>query len=183
MALDPRVSGALRLPAPGVILTGVVLYLLAGITVSRWSKRAGWGSTHRFALAVGAALTYTWCGLVFAGHDVLDLVGQGVVALLAVGILALAARRTRVALPPTVAAAGMPASPWRISTTVIGLVGEQARACVEALDRASNIRAELPDPDAPPLDRAAASWGATRRHWYLGLLHRADVDRVVPDQV
>jgi hypothetical protein len=136
----------------------------------------------------------------------------------------------------------------RISTTVIGLVGEGARACAEALRPAPNIRVELPDPAAPPLDRAAAawqaatgahlpylvhdadplalvadawvrrfdeqgpagelevavretlsrwrartidlpdyyivldpgSWEATRRHWYLGLLHRAAPSRVVP---
>jgi hypothetical protein len=136
----------------------------------------------------------------------------------------------------------------RISTTVIGLVGEQARACAQALGRAANIRVELPDAEAPALERAAAawqaatsthgpylvhdadplalvadawvrrfdeqgpagelevavsetlarwraraielpdyylvldpgSWGATRRHWYLGLLHRAAPVRVVP---
>jgi hypothetical protein len=136
----------------------------------------------------------------------------------------------------------------RISTTVIGLVGEEARACAEGLRRASNIRVELPDPAAPPLERAAAawqaatstqlpylvhdadplalvadawvrwfdeqgpagelevavrdtlarwrartielpdyylvldpgSWGATRRHWYLGVMHRAAPSRVVP---
>jgi hypothetical protein len=136
----------------------------------------------------------------------------------------------------------------RVSTTVIALVGEQARACTQALGRAANIRAEVPDPAAPPLERAAAawqaatsaqapylvhdadplalvaeawvrrydeqgpagelevavgetvgrwrarvielpdyylvlgsgSWGATRRHWYLGLLHRAAPSRVVP---
>ena len=33
----------------------------------------------------------------------------------------------------------------RISTTVIGLVGEGARACAEGLARAPNIRVELPD--------------------------------------
>jgi hypothetical protein len=136
----------------------------------------------------------------------------------------------------------------RISTTVIGLVGERARPTAEGLERASNIRVELPDPAAPPLDRAVAawqaatsahlpylvhdadplalvadawvrrfdeqgpagelevavretlarwrartidlpdyyivldpgSWSATRRHWYLGLLHRAAPSRVVP---
>jgi hypothetical protein len=136
----------------------------------------------------------------------------------------------------------------RISTTVIALVGDQARACAEGLSRAANIRVELPDPAAPPLDRAVAawqaatgtqapylvhdadplalvadawvrrfdqqgpagelevavrdtvsrwrtraidlpdyyimldpgSWGPTRRHWYLGLLHRAAPSRVVP---
>jgi hypothetical protein len=111
MALDPRVTGALQLPALGVILADVVLYLLAASTVSRWSKRRGWGGIHRFALAAGAALTYAWCGLVFTGRNAPDLVGQAVVALLAIGILALAARRTQAALPLPVAAAGMPAAP------------------------------------------------------------------------
>jgi hypothetical protein len=139
----------------------------------------------------------------------------------------------------------------RVSTTVIGLVGEQARVCAQVLGRAANIRVELPDPAAPPLERAAAawqaatsthlpylvhdadplalvadawvrrfdqqgpagelevavretvgrwraraielpdyylvldpgSWGATRRHWYLGLLARAAPSRVVPSRV
>jgi hypothetical protein len=34
----------------------------------------------------------------------------------------------------------------RISTTVIGLAGEQAWACAQAHSRAANIRVELPDP-------------------------------------
>jgi hypothetical protein len=136
----------------------------------------------------------------------------------------------------------------RVSTTVIALVGEQAREGAQALSRSANVRVELPDPEAPPLERAAAvwqaaagtqlpylvhdadplalvadawvrrfdqqgpagelevavretvarwrtgaielpdyylvldagSWGATRRHWYLGLLHRAAPSRVVP---
>jgi hypothetical protein len=136
----------------------------------------------------------------------------------------------------------------RISTTVISLVGERARECAEGLERAPNVRVELPDPAAPPLERAMAAWqaatgthlpylvhdadplalvaaawvrrfdeqgpagelevavgetlarwrartidlpdyyivldpgawDATRRHWYLGLLHRAAPSRVVP---
>jgi hypothetical protein len=136
----------------------------------------------------------------------------------------------------------------RVSTTVIGLVGEQARDCAQGLGRAPNVRVELPDPAAGPLERAATAWqaatgthlpylvhdadplalvadawvrrydeqgpagelepavgdtlarwragtielpdyylvldsdawGATRRHWYLGLLHRAAPARVVP---
>jgi hypothetical protein len=136
----------------------------------------------------------------------------------------------------------------RISTTVIGLIGEGARACAEGLERAPNVRVELPDAAAPPLERAATawqaatstrlpylvhdadplalvadawvrrydeqgpagelevavgetvgrwrartielpdyyllldpgSWTATRRHWYLGLLHQAAPTRVVP---
>ena len=136
----------------------------------------------------------------------------------------------------------------RVSTTVIALIGEQARASAKGLDGAANVRVELPDPAAPPLERAAAAWQAatgtkapylvhdadplalvadawtrrideqgpagelevaladtlarwraraielpdyylvldaasltaTRRHWYLGVLHRAAPTRVVP---
>ena len=58
----------------------------------------------------------------------------------------------------------------RISTTVIGLVGEGARACAEGLARAPNIRVEQPDPAAPPLERAAAAWQAVLpcKHSALG---------------
>ena len=49
----------------------------------------------------------------------------------------------------------------RISTTVVAVVGEQARACAKGLEGAANIRVELPDPAAPPLERAAAAWQAT----------------------
>jgi hypothetical protein len=99
MALDPRVTGALQLPAAGVIVADLLLFLLAAATVARWSKRDGWGSAHRFALATGAVLTYAWCGLVFTGRDAVDLAGQTVVAVLAVGLLAVAAHRIQVALP------------------------------------------------------------------------------------
>ena len=90
----------------------------------------------------------------------------------------------------------------RISTTVIALVGEPARACGQALDRAANIRFDQQGP-AGELELAIgdtltrwrartmelpdyyllldpASWDPTRRHWYLGLLHRAAPARVVP---
>jgi len=40
--VGPRVTGALQLPALGVILAGTALWLLVAITVSRWSKRRGW---------------------------------------------------------------------------------------------------------------------------------------------
>ena len=44
----------------------------------------------------------------------------------------------------------------RIATTVIGLVGKPARTCATGLERAANIRVELPDPAAPALDRAGS---------------------------
>jgi hypothetical protein len=135
-----------------------------------------------------------------------------------------------------------------VSTTVIALVGARASACLHGLEPAANVRVVHPDPERPPLERAAAayraakganvpylvhdtdalsvvadtwvrwfdqqgptgelelavsqtlarwradsidlpdyylvldsdSWEATRRHWYLGVLHRAAPHRVVP---
>ena len=69
----------------------------------------------------------------------------------------------------------------RVSTTVIGLVGERARACAEALDRAPNIRAELPDPATPPLDRATAAWQAATGAHVPFLVHDADPLALVAD--
>jgi len=68
-----------------------------------------------------------------------------------------------------------------ITTTVIGLVGEQARACGQALQRAPNIRVELPDPAAPPLERAVAAWQAATSAHGPYLVHDADPLDLVAD--
>jgi hypothetical protein len=68
-----------------------------------------------------------------------------------------------------------------ISTTVIGLVGERARPTAEGLERASNIRVELPDPAAPPLDRAVAAWQAATGAHLPYLVHDADPLALVAD--
>jgi hypothetical protein len=69
----------------------------------------------------------------------------------------------------------------RISTTVIGLVGERARPTAEGLERASNIRVELPDPAAPPLDRAVAAWQSATSAHLPYLVHDADPLALVAD--
>jgi hypothetical protein len=69
----------------------------------------------------------------------------------------------------------------RIATTVIGLVGEQARASAKALQRAPNIRVELPDPAAPPLERAVAAWQAATGTHVPYLVHDADPLALVAD--
>jgi hypothetical protein len=142
----------------------------------------------------------------------------------------------------------MRASTRRTSTTVVAVVGNAARTCVERLARSANVATLVPEPDDPVLDRAVAAWseatrmhspyfahdadplgavadawvrrydeqgpigelevvvadtllrwragsldlpdyylvldaetwGPTRRHWYLGVLHRAAPARVVP---
>lgn len=69
----------------------------------------------------------------------------------------------------------------RISTTVIALVGDQARSCAQALGQAANIRAKLPDPAAPPLERAAAAWQAATSTNAPYLVHDADPLALVAD--
>ena len=72
------------------VLTGLVL---------RWSRRAGWGAPHRFALAAGAVLTYA--GNSFLMHPisgdgpVITPVSHVVFAVAALALLVVAARRTR----------------------------------------------------------------------------------------
>ena len=90
-----RLSYALKLPAAVLILVYFLLYGLGLFAVWRWSRRIGWSAEHKFALAAGALLTYAWYGFVQAPHDALDLIGQAIFALLALGILILAGRRVR----------------------------------------------------------------------------------------
>ncbi|UNO43526.1 DUF998 domain-containing protein [Streptomyces sp. MST-110588] len=65
--------------------------------VSRWSRRPGWDARHRFALAAGAMLTYTWVSFPLrpesGGSVRADLVSNAVFALLACLLLVAAARR------------------------------------------------------------------------------------------
>ena len=92
-----RLAYALKLSAVVLILVYFLLYGLAVLAVWRWSRRIGWNAEHRFALAAGALLTYAWYGFVQAPHDALDLVGQAIFALLALGVLILAGRQVRTA--------------------------------------------------------------------------------------
>jgi hypothetical protein len=58
-----------------------------------------------------------------------------------------------------------------------GPIGELEVAVAETLARWRVGSIELPD---YYLVLDAETWGATRRHWYLGVLHRAGPARVVP---
>jgi hypothetical protein len=62
----------------------------------------------------------------------------------------------------------------RVSTTVVGIVGEGARAAVERLGTAANVVAVLPAADRPPLERAVAAWDEARRAHVPYLVHDAD---------
>lgn len=50
------------LGAWGALACWVVWALGCAILLTRWSRRAGWGRAHRFAVAGGALLTYVWVG-------------------------------------------------------------------------------------------------------------------------
>jgi hypothetical protein len=62
----------------------------------------------------------------------------------------------------------------RIATTVVALVGEQARACLDRLGQAPNVATVRPDADAPPLERAVTAWQTATRIHTPYLLHDAD---------
>lgn len=94
-----RLADPLQLPAAVLILVYLMLYGLAVFAVWRWSRRIGWNAEHRFGLAAGALLTYAWYGFVQAPHDMLDVIGQAVFALVALGILILAGRQLRTDKP------------------------------------------------------------------------------------
>jgi hypothetical protein len=68
-----------------------------------------------------------------------------------------------------------------IATTVVALLGEPARACLDALGQASNVATVRPDADAPPLERAIAAWQAATRTHTPYLLHDADPLETVAD--
>jgi hypothetical protein len=62
----------------------------------------------------------------------------------------------------------------RVSTTVVALVGPEARALAEALGEAANVRAVLPDAEAAPLDRAVQAWREAQGAHIPYLVHDAD---------
>ncbi len=62
----------------------------------------------------------------------------------------------------------------RVQTTVIAVVGAQARALVEAVGGDANAKAVVPSPGAEPLDRAVEAWTTIRRTRTPFALHDAD---------
>jgi hypothetical protein len=72
----------------------------------------------------------------------------------------------------------------RTSTTVVAVVGDHARACVDALGHASNVVALTPgaeDGATTALDRAVAAWSEARRVHAPYFVHDADPLAVVAD--
>jgi hypothetical protein len=61
-----------------------------------------------------------------------------------------------------------------VSTTVVNVVGAQARAITEAVGAAANVRAVIPDHDEPPLERAVDAWRQVVGAHVPYLVHDAD---------
>jgi hypothetical protein len=86
-------------------LIGIKAAMAAGCAVrlTSWSRRPGWGRRHRFAVAAGALLTYTWVGFPHAmamGYGVtIALLGGTVCGTAALLVLLFAARSERRAAP------------------------------------------------------------------------------------
>ncbi|MGA8114090.1 MAG: hypothetical protein WCA46_10555, partial [Actinocatenispora sp.] len=79
--------GTLDVPAVVPIAVHVVLMAVVVALVGRWSRRAAWTGTHRFALAAGAALAYAWYGFLLTGYTPQYELGQALYALIGIGVL------------------------------------------------------------------------------------------------
>ncbi|WP_051366811.1 hypothetical protein [Hamadaea tsunoensis] len=93
---------------PGVAVMALSL-VLAVVGTALWSARAGWGRWHRFAVAAGSLLTYTWHSFLMhpigEATAVVNLVSHIIFAVVAVLILWYAYRRTSRPLSAPVPAA------------------------------------------------------------------------------
>ena len=88
-----------------ISVVGMAVSLIAlAVAVAWWSRSTGWTETHRFAVAAGLVLTYTWRAF-FAGygHSTAELItavaSYVLYAIAAVVILAVIARRITIAAP------------------------------------------------------------------------------------
>ncbi|MHC1559714.1 hypothetical protein ACR9E3_12200 [Actinomycetospora sp. C-140] len=75
------------------MLAGLVLVVVSGIAVARWSARAAWSDRHALLLVGGMLLAHTLVGTVFWARSAVDVAGLVVIALVTVGLLALLDRR------------------------------------------------------------------------------------------
>jgi hypothetical protein len=83
---------------PGILLVALALVLMVGMLalVLRWSAQRGWGRSQVLALTAAAVLAYAWSGFfIIDSSDPINVVGQIVIDVLAVALLALLVLRTR----------------------------------------------------------------------------------------
>lgn len=96
MALSLVIDDVLGWMVVGIYLA---LYALIIKLVSQWSRSKRWGNAHRLALAGGALLTYAWYGFpqppTAGSKGIVDLIGNGIFAIGAIVLLAIANHTVR----------------------------------------------------------------------------------------
>jgi len=82
----------------GTVAAWLLLFAGVGALLVRWSRRNGWGASHRLALASGALLTYAWVGFpavpVLGSTGTIDRIGNVVFAVGTVALILVTASRT-----------------------------------------------------------------------------------------
>jgi hypothetical protein len=91
---------AIGLPTVIDVVATLVAIAVMAVLVARWSRGAGWGTWHRFALAAGALLTYAWHGFLLGADGsgaglIVYLISRIVAVIGVVWVLRLALHRIR----------------------------------------------------------------------------------------
>ncbi|GAA2508977.1 hypothetical protein Ahu01nite_054110 [Winogradskya humida] len=91
--------GTKWLPDAAGVPAMLTAFVLAGVTLATWSRRAGWDGRHRLAAAAGALVTYGWNSFFMealaGGGPVLTPLSRAVFAGAALVLILVVARRLR----------------------------------------------------------------------------------------
>ncbi|SPL93949.1 unnamed protein product [[Actinomadura] parvosata subsp. kistnae] len=83
----------------------LTLYTTMTLLILRWSRRTGWGPWHKLALSAAGLLTYAWHSFPqppsFPAPAHVDLIGNAIFSLAALGLLAFVVVRLRRTSPPS----------------------------------------------------------------------------------
>lgn len=94
-----------HVPAWITVAFYLTLYASMTLLILRWSRQTGWGPWHQFALGAAGLITYAWHGFPqppsFPAPAHVDLIGNAIFALAALGLLAFTLVRLRATAPPT----------------------------------------------------------------------------------
>ncbi|WP_213001796.1 hypothetical protein [Winogradskya consettensis] len=145
--------GTKWLPDAAGVPAMLTAFVLAGVTLAAWSRRAGWDGWHRLAAAAGGLLTYGWNSFFMqplaGGGPVLTPLSQAVFAVGALALVLVVARRLR-------------RSPAEPAMTLDRAAVDRPAVDRPAVDRPAVDRPAVDRPavdrpavDRPALDRAA----------------------------
>lgn len=88
-----------HVPAWITVAFYLALYASMTLLILQWSRHTGWGPWHRFALGAAGLITYAWHGFPqppsFPAPAHVDLIGNAIFALAALGLLAFTLVRLR----------------------------------------------------------------------------------------